>query len=68
MKLTISDFVQIPRVKPLPYDVLWVLYLIITCVPGALLWLCTLGAFRYFHLTDMVMNYLIEKDLGYYDK
>ena len=40
---------------------LWMVYLVVSCVPGFLLWALTLGSFRYFHLSSLMCDYLVDK-------
>lgn len=58
-----SDFFGWPLRYLDRYCIIFVFTGLITCFPGALLWVFTLGSFRYLHLMDKWGDYLIERSL-----
>lgn len=59
-----SDIFTIPGSKINWYFTLWMMHILITLVPGTVLWLITLGGFRYYHLTNKLYLYLVGKSIA----
>ena len=61
--MKLNDIITIPLTKMNWYMATWIVLSIVTVIPGVLLWLITLGGFRYFNIMNKVLITLVEKDL-----
>lgn len=50
------------------YFMAWMSYCLVTGFPGFILWFCTFGGFRYWYLSDKVLDHLLKKDLQHGSK
>jgi hypothetical protein len=46
------------------YFVVWIVYLLLTLLPGIILVILSLGTFNYFGITASILSYLQEKAYG----
>ncbi len=58
-----KDIIDIPLSNVDWFFLAWIVYVLITIVPGTLLWIFTLGAFRYFNLSQKLCEYLVNQEL-----
>lgn len=70
--MKLKDIIDIPLRNLNIYFSSWVIIVFISIVPGTLLWLVTLGGFRYFNIMSKLCKYLVDKDFAenhrsYYD-
>jgi hypothetical protein len=61
--MKLGDILTIPLTKVNWYYTTWVFTCIITLIPGLILWIVTLGGFRYFNVMTKFCAYLVDKDL-----
>ncbi len=61
--MQIKDVIGFPLQHLDPYPTLWLLYIIFTIIPGTLLWMTSLGVFRYWNVTGKVCSYLANKSI-----
>lgn len=63
-EMQINDFITVPLTKINIWFTCWFMFVVLTIIPGSILWLITLGGFRYFHLSSLLCTFLVEKDIN----
>lgn len=63
--MSFSDWFKIPFTKlDIPYATIFTVTAFFSLFIGIPLWLVTFGGFRYFHIMQKYVSYLVDKDLA----